>query len=219
LPAVVHTITAFGLDREDFVSFLRSMEMDLSICEYASYADLLGYMEGSAAAIGTMMLPLLQPANAAAAREPARQLGIAFQLTNFIRDVAEDLDRGRVYLPREDLDRFGVTAQSLASARRRGQADEPIRDLIRFEVDRARAHYALAAPGVPMLAPASQGCIRTAFRLYASILDQVQRQGYDVFAGRAVVPRRTRLRVAALSLLTPPGRPVSIDAHPLPARS
>jgi phytoene synthase len=219
LPAVVHTIGVFGLDREDFVAFLRSMEMDLSIGEYATYADVLAYMEGSAAAIGTMMLPLLQPADPVAAREPARQLGIAFQLTNFIRDVAEDLDRGRVYLPREDLDRFGVTADSLASARRDGRADESIRDLIRFEVDRARDHYALAAPGVPMLAPASQGCIRTAFHLYASILDQVQRQDYDVFAGRAVVPRRTRLRVAALSLLTPPGRAVSVVAHPQPARS
>ncbi len=219
LLAVVDTITAFQLDRDDFVAFLRSMEMDLSIGEYATYADLLDYMEGSAAVIGAMMLPLLQPSDPVAARGPARQLGIAFQLTNFIRDVAEDLDRGRVYLPREDLDRFGVTMRSLALARERGHADEPIRDLIRFEVGRAQAHYTLAAPGVPMLAPASQGCIRAAFHLYASILDRVRAQGYDVFAGRAVVPRRTRLWVAARSLLTPPGRPVTNAAPALPARS
>jgi phytoene synthase len=219
LPAVVHTIAALGLDREDFVAFLRSMEMDLSVCRYATYEDLLAYMEGSAAVIGTMMLPILQPADPVAAREPARQLGIAFQLTNFIRDIAEDLDRGRVYLPQEDLDRFGVSDESLAAARTRARADDHIRALVRFEVARARAHYALAAPGVPMLAPASQSCIRTAFHLYAAILDQVQRQGFDVFEGRAVVPGGIRMRVVTRSLLTPPGRAVSVAAHPLPARS
>jgi phytoene synthase len=101
LPAVLHTIAVFDLDRDDFATFLRSMAMDLTVTSYATYDDLLDYMEGSAAVIGTMMLPILGSADPAAAREPARQLGLAFQLTNFIRDVAEDLDRGRVYLPDE----------------------------------------------------------------------------------------------------------------------
>ena len=92
LPAVLHTIERFDMDRADFASFLRSMAMDLEVTEYADYDDLLGYMAGSAVAIGTMMLPVLEPlpGREASAREPARQLGLAFQLTNFLRDVGED---------------------------------------------------------------------------------------------------------------------------------
>ncbi len=205
LPAVLHTIREYNLERTDFAAFLRSMEMDLSVAAYETYEDLLDYMEGSAAAIGTMMLPILQPADPATAREPARQLGIAFQLTNFIRDVAEDLERGRVYLPQEDLTEFGVTTADLEHARVSGRSDHRIRELIRFEIDRARSHYRLAAPGVAMLAPASRACIRTAFHLYAAILDEVEKQGCDVFVRRVVVPNRTRLRVAVRSLLTSAG--------------
>jgi len=120
LPAVLHTIAVFDLDVADFVTFLRSMAMDLTITSYPTYDDLLGYMEGSAAVIGTMMLPILGTSDRIAAREPARQLGLAFQLTNFIRDVAEDLRRGRVYLPIEDLARFELTPADLRPGNHRG---------------------------------------------------------------------------------------------------
>jgi phytoene synthase len=225
LPAVLHTINVFGLDLEDFRKFLASMAMDLTVSGYATYDDLLGYMEGSAAVIGTMMLPILESSDPAAAREPARQLGLAFQLTNFVRDVAEDLDLGRVYLPGADLARFGVTPADLRAAHtdglaRMGATGDSIRELIAFEVQRARAHYALAAPGVTMLAPASQACIRAAYRLYGGILDEVERQGYDVFTRRARVPRRRRLSVALASMLTTAGTPVPLPGHDLdPART
>jgi len=209
LPAVLHTIDAFDLDRTDFATFLTSMAMDLEVADYPDYPALLSYMEGSAAVIGTMMLPILDPTDPAEAREPARQLGFAFQLTNFVRDVAEDLDRDRVYLPLADLARFGVSVADLREAARRGSTGPAIRELIAFEVDRARAHYAAAAPGVPMLAPSSQGCIRAAYHLYAGILDEVERAGFDVFARRAVVPRARRMAVAARCLLTAPGTPVA----------
>jgi 15-cis-phytoene synthase len=209
LPAVLHTIGAYDMDRADFAAFLHSMRMDLDTHSYPTYADLLEYMEGSAAVIGTMMLPILRPVDPAAAREPARQLGLAFQLTNFIRDVAEDLDRDRIYLPQEDLDRFGLTVADLRAAHARRRSDERIRDLIRFEIARARRHYALAAPGVPMLAPAAQVCIRTAFHLYAGILDQVERHDHEVFDRRAVVPGRTRWAVVGRSLFTPTGRVIA----------
>src|SRR4029079_13124195 len=97
------TIEVFDIDRDDFATFLRSMAMDLTVTRYTTYADLLSYMDDSADLSETMMLPILGSSDPAAAREPARQLGLAFQLTNFIRDVAEDLRRGRVYLPIEDL--------------------------------------------------------------------------------------------------------------------
>ena len=120
---MLHTIEAFDLDRDDFASFLECMTMDLTVTTYADYAALLSYMEGSAAVIGTMMLPILDPLDAAAAREPARQLGLAFQLTNFIRDVAEDLGRGRIYLPLADLERFGVDREDLHRAAADRRAD------------------------------------------------------------------------------------------------
>ncbi|RLP87766.1 phytoene/squalene synthase family protein [Micromonospora sp. BL4] len=217
LPAVLHTIAVFDLDRDDFASFLKSMAMDLTVSAYPTYDHLLDYMEGSAAVIGTMMLPILGSSDPVAAREPARQLGFAFQLTNFIRDVAEDLDRGRTYLPDEDLAKFGVTHDELAQARARGRGTARIRELIEYEVTRAQAHYAAAAPGITMLAPASQACMRTAYALYGGILDEVAAQGYDVFARRALVPQRRRMAVAARALLTPAGTPVTIPGptvHP-----
>ncbi|WP_430499333.1 phytoene/squalene synthase family protein [Micromonospora trifolii] len=217
LPAVLHTIAVFDLDRDDFASFLKSMAMDLTVTAYPTYDHLLDYMEGSAAVIGTMMLPILGSSDPVAAREPARQLGFAFQLTNFIRDVAEDLDRGRTYLPDEDMAKFGVTREELAEARARGRVTPRIRELIEYEVTRAQAHYAAAAPGITMLAPASQACMRTAYALYGGILDEVAAQDYDVFVRRALVPQRRRMAVAARALLSSTGTPVVIPGptiHP-----
>lgn len=210
LPAALHTIATFRLDRDDFASFLRSMAMDLTVTSFATYDDLLDYMEGSAAVIGTMMLPILGCTDPAAAREPARQLGFAFQLTNFIRDVAEDLDRGRTYLPDEDLAKFGLARDDLVAAATRRAATPRIKELIEYEVARAQAHYLAAAPGVPLLAPASQACIRTAYALYGGILDEVAAQDFDVFVRRAVVPNRRRAAVAARALLTRPGTRVTV---------
>lgn len=201
LPAVLHTIRVFDLDVADFDLFLRSMAMDLTVTGYQRYADLEGYMAGSAAAIGTMMLPILGtedgPGTLAAAREPARALGFAFQLTNFIRDVAEDLRRGRVYLPVEDLDRFGVRREDLAAP----VAGPEVRALVRYEVDRNRALYRAALPGIALLSASARPCIRAAFTLYQGILDEVERAGWDVLSARATVPNHRRAAVAARELI------------------
>jgi phytoene synthase len=217
LPAVLHTIAVFDLDPADFASFLRSMAMDLTVTSYATYDDLLDYMEGSAAVIGTMMLPILGSTDPAAAREPARQLGLAFQLTNFVRDVAEDLDRGRTYLPDEHLDAFGVTRDDLRAARARGSSTPAIKSLIRYEISRADEHYAAAAPGIPLLNRGSQACMRTAYELYGGILDEVIAADFDVFGRRALVPNRRRAAVAVRSLLTRPGTPLVSYRAPHPA--
>jgi 15-cis-phytoene synthase len=192
LPAVLHTVRAFDLDVGDFEQFLDSMAMDLGTDGYATYDDLCGYMEGSAAVIGTMMAPILESSDQPAAREHARQLGLAFQLTNFIRDIGEDHARGRVYLPAEDLDRHRVRREDLAAA----PAGPAVRELLAFEVGRARAHYAAAEPGIELLAPSSRPCIRVAFDLYSGILDEVERAGYQVLDRRVRVPRHRRLAVA-----------------------
>jgi phytoene synthase len=197
LKAVVHTVRAFDIDPDCFARFLRSMAMDLTVRGYATWDDLLGYMDGSAAVIGEMMLPILEPLTSDAL-EPARDLGHAFQLTNFLRDVAEDLDRGRVYLPQADLDRFGADP-----ARR--TVDEPWRDVMAFEVDRARRLYRSADRGVPMLPPSSARCIQAARTLYAEILDHIETSGYDVFSHRATVPTWRKVALAGRMLLPPRG--------------
>jgi 15-cis-phytoene synthase len=192
LPAVLHTVKAFDLDVGDFEQFLDSMAMDLTVDGYGTYQDLLGYMEGSAAVIGTMLTPILEASDPPAAREHARQLGLAFQLTNFLRDLAEDHQRGRVYLPAQDLERFGVHRHDLAA----GPATPPVQALLAFEIARARAHYRAAEPGIALLAPSSQPCIQVAFHLYQAILDEIEQADYQILDHRVTVPRHRRLAVA-----------------------
>ena len=194
LRAVVHTVRAYGHDPEVFRRFLGSMAMDLSVDRYATWDDLLVYMDGSAAVIGEMMLPILEPPDPAAALGPARDLGFAFQLTNFLRDVAEDLDRGRVYLPQQDLQRHDADP-----ARR--VVDPEWRALMRFEIDRCRALYRSAEAGIVLLPPASARCVGTALALYSGILERIEDLDYDVFSHRARVPTRTKAVMAARAAL------------------
>lgn len=179
LKAVVHTVKAFDIDLDCFRRFLRSMTMDLTVPTYETWVDLRGYMDGSAAVIGEMMLPILEPLQPEA-KQHARDLGDAFQLTNFLRDIDEDLDRGRQYLPQEDLRRFGV---DLTERRVTPQFVE----LMQFEIARCRELYASADLGLSMLPPQSARCIGAARVLYGRILEKIEAQGYDVFSKRARV--------------------------------
>lgn len=199
LAAVVASVRELQIDRACFDEFFVSMAMDLTIDGYDTWQDLLVYMNGSAAVIGEMMLPVLAPLSPAALH-PARDLGLAFQLTNFLRDVGEDLDRGRVYLPREDLARFGVDP----SARR---VDANWRELMRFEIERARELYRSADLGVAMLPPASARCVRSARTLYSQILERIEAADYDVFTARARVPLWRKLATVAASFGSATARP------------
>lgn len=192
LRAVVHTVRAFAIDPDLFRRFLRSMTMDLTVTAYPGFADLLDYMDGSAAVIGEMMLPILEPADPAGACRAARDLGIAFQLTNFYRDVGEDLERGRVYLPQEDVDRFDAGKALETRTVTPGWVE-----LMRFEIARARQYYASADAGIGLLPPISARCITGARILYSGILERIEAAGYDVFSERARVPTWRKLAVAA----------------------
>ena len=156
------------------------MAMDLTVTSYETWDDLLAYMDGSAAVIGEMMLPILEPFDVRRRVGPARDLGEAFQLTNFLRDVGEDLDRGRVYVPQEDV-------RALRRRSRAGAAgDAALVRLMRFEIDRSRQLYRSADSGIELL-PAGIGPLRApAAPLYAAILDEIEANDFDVFAGRAV---------------------------------
>jgi len=196
LKAVVHTVNAFDLDLDGFLRFLRSMTMDLTVAAYETWDDLLVYMDGSAAVIGELMLPILEPTDPAALPH-ARDLGDAFQLTNFLRDVAEDLDRGRVYLPQADLRAFGADPW-------RRDADDAWRALMRFEIERCRELYRSADLGIEMLPPASARCVGAARTLYSQILDRIEAMDHDVFAARARVPTAHKLAVAGRTALRLP---------------
>ena len=191
--AVVDTVRRWDVPMEYVDAFLLSMRMDLTVTEYATYDDLMVYVHGSAAVIGLEMLPLLEPLVPREVAEPyASDLGVAFQLSNFLRDVGEDLRRGRVYLPMEDLAVFGVTREHL----RHGVVDGPVRRLLAFEVARTRELYRSAAAGVRLLHPTSRPCIETALALYGGILDEIEKADYEVLGQRVAVPRAKRAAVA-----------------------
>jgi phytoene synthase len=195
--AVVDTVRRWDIPMHYVEAFLASMRMDLTVTEYATYDDLMVYVYGSAAVIGLEMVPVLEPLVPREVADPyAGDLGIAFQLSNFIRDVGEDLQRGRVYLPMEDLGVFGVTREHLEH----GVVDGPVRRLLAFEVARTREIYRSAAQGVRLLHPTSRPCIETALRLYGGILDEVEAADYAVLGRRVSVGPAKRAAVAVPGL-------------------
>jgi phytoene synthase len=202
----VHTVVTCGIEPECFERFFGAMRMDLTVTSYRTWRDLCGYMEGSAAVIGEMMLPVLEPTSPEATA-PARSLGLAFQLTNFLRDVGEDLDRGRVYMPQEDLDRFGADV----TLRR---ATPEWKAFLAYEIERNRALYAFADTGIALLPPRSARCVGTARVLYSRILDRIEAADYDVFSTRARVPTWRKAATAARILVAGPPKtaaPAQID--------
>ena len=190
--ALVDTAKRFKIPHQHFIDFLHSMEMDLTVTQYQSYEDLLEYVYGSAAVIGLEMVPVLGYSDDAAF-ESAKKLGIAFQLANFIRDVGEDLERGRIYLPLDELARFGVTRELLE---KRVLTPEII-EALKFQIARVRQLQLEAAPGIAMLDKTSRPCIEAASELYCGIVDEVEAIGYDIFNKRAKTSTLRRLRVAS----------------------
>jgi len=197
LRALAHTAREHGLAPELFTDFLRSMRMDLHVTDYPTRAALDEYVHGSAGVIGLQVLPVLGTSVPRAEAEPhAAALGFAFQLTNFLRDVGEDLDRGRVYLPADELAAFGVDRDRLAHAHRTGRPDRQVRRALADQVARTCALYRRAEPGIAMLEPAARPCVAAARTLYGGILDRIVESGYQVFGRRLAVPTSRRLAVA-----------------------
>lgn len=194
--ALVDTVRTFDIPHQHFVDFLHSMEMDLTITEYQTYDDLLEYVYGSAAVIGLEMVPVLGYSDQRAF-ESAQKLGIAFQLANFIRDVAEDLDRGRVYLPLQELAQFGVDRAMLE----RRKLTPEIIDALKFQIERVRQLQRESDVGIAFLDKESRPCIRAASELYCGIVDEVEAIGYDIFNKRAKTSTFRRARVAGAAFL------------------
>jgi phytoene synthase len=225
LRAVIDTARHWQLPARYFADFLDAMRSDLTVTDYPSFDALCEYMWGSAAVIGLQMLPVLGKAGTHVDDDrlssAAVDLGMAFQLTNFVRDVGDDLLRGRVYLPTETLHRFGVDRARL----QRRIVDEPVRNVLAFEIERARGLYRRAAPGVELVDPTSRDCLRTAITLYSAILDRIEAADYDVFTRRATVTLPTRAAVGltgarrAWSARRGARDTPTDSASPVPARS
>ena len=189
--ALIHTVKTFAIPHEYFTAFLESMAMDLTVTTYSDYPALERYMYGSASVIGLQMLPILG-APSHQAESAAKKLGEAFQLANFIRDVNEDLDRGRIYLPIADLAKFGVTPEDL-----HGRILTPaIKETLKFQIARVRRLQSEAEAGIALLDPVSRPCIRAASELYCGIVDEVEKIDYEIFSRRATTSTWRRVRVA-----------------------
>ncbi|CAB4861979.1 MAG: phytoene/squalene synthase family protein [Actinobacteria bacterium] len=194
--ALIDTVNKFQIPHAHFEAFLHSMTMDLTVQEYETYDDLLEYVYGSAAVIGLEMVPVLGYSDIAAF-ESAKKLGIAFQLANFIRDVGEDLERGRIYIPIQELAQFGVSREMLEARVLTPQ----IIEALKFQIARVRQLQSEAAPGIALLDASSRPCIQAASNLYCGIVDEVEKIGYDIFNKRAKTSALRRLRVASAAFL------------------
>jgi len=170
-----------GLPVAEAHLFLDAMIMDLDRNRYQTYEDLRDYMRGSAAAVGVLMCHAMGGQTDEDSVHRAKALGEAMQLTNFLRDIREDYDRGRIYLPQEDLSRYGVTEGDIAE----GRNNDSFKDLMRFEIERARQLYAYSDPGITRLPAEARKAVLLARILYSQILDRIEDQNYDVFSRRA----------------------------------
>ena len=195
--ALIDTVKRFDIPHQHFVDFLHSMEMDLTVAEYQTFDDLYEYVYGSAAVIGLQMVPILG-GDTVNSLNAAKDLGVAFQLANFIRDVGEDLERGRVYLPLQELAEHGVTRQMLEARK----LTPEIISALKFQIARVRQLQMDAEPGIALLDKTSQPCIRAASELYCGIVDEVEKIGYDIFNKRAKTSTARRARVALAAYIS-----------------
>lgn len=178
--AIVHTFEKFSIPAEDGEAFLRSMFMDEEVFEYETYADLENYMYGSAGVIGLMVTRIVGYSSDDAFYH-AKQLGYAFQLTNFLRDIREDHEElGRVYMPQDELRRFGLSSRDIAEQR----YDERFVEFMRWQIERNRQVYREALPGIKMLAWRGRLAVRISYVLYKAILAEVERVNYNIYKGR-----------------------------------
>lgn len=165
---------------------LAGVAMDLTITRYATFADLWLYCYRVASVVGLLSMGIIGSTPGAAPY--AIKLGVALQLTNILRDVGEDARRGRVYLPLEDLERFGLSADDILA----GVRDERFVALMRFQIDRAHRFYEESWAGIALLPPDSRLSIGAAARVYRGILDKIPANGYDVYNRRAFLTLREK---------------------------
>lgn len=184
-------IAAFSLSRPPFDDLVEGVEMDLRQSRYQTFDELTGYCRRVASAVGLICIEIFG-AQDSRARDYAFNLGLALQLTNIVRDVAVDLKNGRVYLPQEDLTKFGVSEADLAA----GSVTEPVRHLLAHQCQRARQFYTAAAQAMPHADAHRLVAAEIMGGIYFDILQRIERRGYDVFTEVIRVPKAVRAKIA-----------------------
>ena len=192
LTALTHAADTYGIDPCLFEQVIDGVEMDLLPRRYETFEELRAYCYLVASVVGLICVEIFGYGNPRA-RETAIDLGLAMQLTNIIRDVREDRDAGRVYLPQEDLRRFDYTEEAMAL----GVVDDAFADLMRFQAERARAYFESSKPLASYLAPRSRACPAVLHALYRRLLDRIEERGFDVFSARVRLSSAEKLRIMA----------------------
>ena len=185
--------TRFGIPIQPALDLLRGARMDITVRRYATYADLREYCYLVASTVGMLVMPILGSLSESAV-DYGIGLGRAMQMTNILRDVGEDARMGRIYLPAEDMQRFGYTESALLEE----VVDDAFVELMKFQIERVRQMYLEAEPGIALLAPESRYTVRLALHLYRRILNAIEANRYDVFSRRAYVPLRTKMLSALM---------------------
>ncbi|MDY7021436.1 MAG: phytoene synthase [Cyanobacteriota bacterium] len=207
--ALVDTLNRFPMDIQPFRDMIAGQQMDLYRNRYETFEELKLYCYRVAGTVGLMSMAVMgvdqtnsqapwdQEKAASIPTEEAVALGIANQLTNILRDVGEDARRGRIYLPLDELALFNYTEEDLMN----GVVDERWRELMRFQIQRARKYYTLAERGIRRLSPDIRWPVWSALLLYSRILNAIERNQYDVFTKRAYVPTARKLLCLPVALL------------------
>ncbi|GMH85775.1 hypothetical protein TrST_g4812 [Triparma strigata] len=183
------------LSIEPFEDMIKGMLMDipdLGQDRYSSFEELHLYCYRVAGTVGLMSTPIFgvgEEYNVEEAKEPALSLGVAFQITNILRDVGEDADRGRIYIPKEDMDRFGVTEEQIFGK----VLDDNYVEMMKFQIERARAYYVKARRGVRMLSPEARLPVQASLDCYSEILTKIEENGYDNLGKRAYLSKEEKL--------------------------
>jgi phytoene synthase len=189
-------VTRFSLSRQPFADLIDGVEMDLDRCRYRTFEDLYEYCWRVASTVGLICLEIF---GARDAREYAINLGVALQLTNILRDVATDFERGRVYLPLDDLARFGVGELDLGN----GRMTDRVRELLAFEAGRARTYYGRARAAMPLHDRKALVAAEIMAAIYLALLGQIERAGYNnVLSGRVRLSRRRQMIIALRTWLS-----------------
>jgi len=196
LVAVADAAVRYPIPVEAFQDLLDGAEMDVAGAEYATFADLLVYCRRVAGSIGRLSLGVFETHDREQAVRHADDLGVALQLTNILRDVREDLERGRVYFPAEDLDRFGCTLTPL-------EISGPVAELVRFEAERARGWFARGLYLLPLLDRRSAICVAAMAGIYRRLLDRIERRPELVLRERLSLPGWEKGWVAVRAAVAP----------------
>ncbi len=196
LPAFRDTVGRFDIPRAYFDAIIDGAQMDLTVTRYATFEDLYQYCYRVASAVGLVCIHIFG-FNGAEAKKHAESCGIAFQLTNILRDLREDAGMGRIYLPQEDLNAFGYPEERLQN----GLLDDSYRRLMEFQVERARSYYDAALPLLPQVQSSSRACLAAMIGIYRACLEEIPRRQYDVYSQRIGLSPWKKISITARALI------------------